>query len=115
MTLAINDFNIREALPEDYPALRRLAELAGRAMPTGRLVVGQVDGEIQAAVPIAGGPPIADPFRATTELVSLLGLRAAQLRDREENGDRRDLRRLRLRARGGAEDLPYGFARPIFT
>ena len=66
---------IRRSHASDRAALRRLAE--------GELLVAEVDGELRAALPLAGGGAIADPFRPTAPLVSLLGLRAAQIRATE--------------------------------
>jgi hypothetical protein len=63
----------------DDPALDRLAELEGRPQPRGRHVVAEVDGAIVAALPLAGGVVLADPFRPTAELVPLLELRRKQL------------------------------------
>ncbi len=80
MTTHIEPLIIREAQPTDVAALERLAALDSGRVPSGRLLVAEADGKIQAAVPLAGGPAIADPFRSTTASVSLLGLRAAQLR-----------------------------------
>jgi hypothetical protein len=84
MSIDINDFTIREARPADADALSRLAELDSARVPAGRVLVGELDDELVAAVPIAGGPAIADPYRPTSALVSLLGLRAAQLRGLED-------------------------------
>ena len=84
MSIDLNAFTIREARPADDHALRRLAELDDTRAPSGRVMIGELDGEPVAAVPIAGGPAIADPFRSTSALVSLLGLRAAQLRGLED-------------------------------
>jgi hypothetical protein len=95
MSIDLNDFTIREARPADADALSRLAELDSARVPAGRVLVGEVDGELVAAVPIAGGPAIADPFRPTSALVSLLGLRAAQLRGlQNRRGSRGWIRRL---------------------
>src|SRR5918996_6421459 len=80
MSIALDAFTIRNARPSDDDALRRLAELDSGRTPSGRVLVAELDGELVAAVPISGGPAIADPFRSTTAAVSLLGLRAAQLR-----------------------------------
>jgi hypothetical protein len=74
---------MRLAEPADERALARLAALDSRRLPAGRLVVGEMGGAIQAAVPLAGGDAIANPFVPTAELVNLLELRAAQLRQRE--------------------------------
>jgi hypothetical protein len=43
-------------------------------------VVALVDGTLVAAMPLAGGPTVADPFVRTAHLRPLLALRAAQLR-----------------------------------
>jgi len=58
--------------------------------PSGRILVGERDGEIVAAVPIAGGSAIADPGRSTSAMISLLGLRAAQWRDLEDRSKSRE-------------------------
>jgi hypothetical protein len=44
------------------------------------MLVAEVDGELCAALPLDGGEAFADPFRPTGELVSLLEMRAVQLR-----------------------------------
>lgn len=64
----------------DREALVRLAERDSAAPPTGPVLVAEVDGEPMAAVPLDGGPAIADPFHRTAELVALLELRARQMR-----------------------------------
>ncbi|MQA74764.1 MAG: hypothetical protein GEU88_10570 [Solirubrobacterales bacterium] len=71
---------IREAAVEDRDAVLRLAQRDSATVPAGRLLVGEVDGELRAAVALAGGEAIADPFRPTAELVALLRARAAQIR-----------------------------------
>jgi hypothetical protein len=63
----------------DDAALEQLAVLEGRAVPTGRLVLAEVNGTIVAALPLNGGEPLADPFRATAHLLPLMRLRASQL------------------------------------
>ena len=71
---------IRFAYPDDTAALRRLATLDSKAVPGGPLLVAEVTGELWAAVSITDeGPPIADPFRYTAELVTLLQERAQRL------------------------------------
>jgi hypothetical protein len=98
MSIDLNAFTIREARPSDAGALRRLAELDSSRVPAGAILVGELDGELVAAVPIAGGQAIADPLRSTKTLVSLLGLRAAQLRGLE---DRRESRKSTRRPPAG--------------
>jgi hypothetical protein len=77
---------IRRARQEDLPALVRLSELDAKAYPLGPVLVAEVDGAIAAALPLDGGGAIADPFRATRELIALLELRAAQI-EPERTGD----------------------------
>lgn len=75
---------VRLAEPVDESLLQRLASLDSTRLPSGPLLVGEMGGSIQAAVPVHGGRAIANPFVRTAELVTLLELRAAQLR---EQGD----------------------------
>ena len=70
---------IREASFEDRAALARLAELDSAPVPAGRLLVGEVEGELRAAIAVADSETIADPFHHTAELLDLLRARARQL------------------------------------
>jgi len=89
---------LRRAQCQDANALDRLAALDGVRRPAGELMLAEVDGEILAAVPVAGGRAIADPFRPTADLVDLLRARTRLLAGRAEVGGLRRLRpRLRLR------------------
>ena len=63
---------IRPATDGDQAELCRLATLDEAEMPRGEVLLGIVDGEVQAAVPVGGGAPVADPFRHTQDLVGLL-------------------------------------------
>jgi hypothetical protein len=65
----------------DDPALEQLAELEGTTVPSGRMILAEVDGHLVAAIPVAGGRMLADPFVATAHLRRLLELRATQLRE----------------------------------
>jgi hypothetical protein len=88
---------IRRSTAADRLALARLAALDSAPAPTGDMLMAEIDGEAVAAIELAGGVTIADPFRPTAELVELLGLRAAGLHGAPT---RRRLRlRLRLRLR----------------
>ncbi len=69
---------IRPATDGDRAELTRLASLDEAEMPRGEVLLGIVDGEVQAAVPVEGGSPVADPFRYTQDLVGLLRMRATQ-------------------------------------
>ncbi len=63
-------------------------------MPRGSFVIGEIDGVVSAAWPLDEDvPPLADPFSRTEQLVSLLALRAEQLR----RAERRRAPRLRRR------------------
>ena len=77
------DVELRLCRVADDPDLDRLAELAERPLPHGRLVLAVTRGQIVAALPLAGGPALRDPFAKTAHLMPLLELRAAQLRDPE--------------------------------
>lgn len=74
------DIELRLCKAADDPALERLAQLSERPVPFGRLVVALLDGTLVAAVPLAGGYPLRDPFAKTAHLLPLLEVRAAQLR-----------------------------------
>jgi hypothetical protein len=76
----VDGVTIRRSRAADRAALRRLAQLDSRRLAEGELLVAEVEGELRAAVPLAGGGAIADPFRPTRPLVSLLVLRADQIR-----------------------------------
>lgn len=70
---------IRSSTAADRDALARLSGLADRQLPTGPLLVAEIDGELVAAL-AAGGELLADPFRVTLDVQQLLRLRARQLR-----------------------------------
>ena len=70
---------IRPAAAADGPALTRVAALDSARVPSGDLLVAEVDGELWAALALNGGTVIADPFRPTADVVTLLERRAAQL------------------------------------
>jgi hypothetical protein len=71
---------IRAARGSDGAALDRLAGLDSARVPVGDLLVAERDGELVAAHAPATGATIADPFRHTAEVVSLLELRGSLLR-----------------------------------
>lgn len=75
------DVELRLCRIADDPQLQELAELDSRPLPPGRLVLAVVRGRIVAALPLAGGPAIRNPFVRTAHLLPLLELRAGQLRD----------------------------------
>jgi hypothetical protein len=73
-------------LSEPDAAIERLAQLDSARRPSGPVLVAAVRGEPVAALPLDGGPAIADPFQPTAALVSLLELRVAQLNGRPSPG-----------------------------
>jgi hypothetical protein len=70
---------IRQADPVDEEAIRRLAALDSAERPHGDVLVAESGDELVAALPVAGGRPVADPFRPTSDAIELLRLRARQL------------------------------------
>ena len=78
-----SDVELRLCRVADDSQLDRLAALSERALPHGRLVIAATGGQIVAALPLAGGPALRDPFSRTAHLMPLLELRAAQLREPE--------------------------------
>lgn len=60
-------------------AIERLAQLDSSPCPDGPLLVAAVDGEPVAALTLDGRTVIADPFRPTAALVSLLEVRRSQI------------------------------------
>jgi hypothetical protein len=84
---------IRPLRGDDLTAAKRLAQLDSSPLPEGDLLGALVEGRLLAAISLASGESIADPFSRTAELRALLELRAAQLR-RRVNGRRRLRRKL---------------------
>jgi hypothetical protein len=73
---------IRAAAVQDAPAIARLAVLDGHRLPAGEQLVAEADGTILAAVDVASGTTVADPFKPTGGIARLIALRAGQLRPR---------------------------------
>ena len=63
---------IRPAYADDESALRRLAALDSAAVPSGSLMVAEVEGELRVAVSADDLTAIADPFHLTADLVELV-------------------------------------------
>jgi hypothetical protein len=91
-------------LSEPDETIERLAQLDSARRPSGPVLVAAVGGDPVAALPLDGGPAIADPFQRTAALVSLLELRVAQMRARPTPGRlARSIAALRPRARASGE------------
>jgi hypothetical protein len=74
---AVVSFRLGRA--SDDPSLERLAALESRPVPHGRQLLAEVDGEVVAALPLAGGGFLGDPFRRTAHLLPPMRRHAAQL------------------------------------
>lgn len=70
---------IRSAGVSDSRALRELAELDNGRVPAGDALVAEVGGRVVAAVDVANGRALADPFVPTADVVGLLQMRLRQL------------------------------------
>ncbi len=71
----MSEITIRNSRPADASELRRLAALDSQVLPHGDILVAEVSGEIVAAH--GDGRTLADPFRRTADVVSLLEMRAS--------------------------------------
>ena len=84
---------LRHATASDQSALRELAELDSTHLPAGPFLVAEVEGRPVAALSLADGMAMADPFLPTAELVELLrahgSARASLKRRRRALGGRR--------------------------
>lgn len=77
----VMDLIIRRATDDDRHAVAVLAAIDSQAVPTGPLLLAEVDGELWAAESITGGGSIGDPFRHTAAVRELLRQRVRQLTD----------------------------------
>jgi hypothetical protein len=68
---------VRPGHPDDERALIRLAQLDSARVPPAPRLLAFEGGELRAAISLATGAAIADPFAATAWLVELLRARAA--------------------------------------
>jgi hypothetical protein len=80
---------IRSAYPDDGGALRALAALDSSNPIVQPALVAEAGGEIRAALSLADGSVVADPFVSTEHLVVLLQVHAAQIAEPIWNGGRR--------------------------
>ena len=79
-----DDITIRLSTDADVERLRRLAELDGRRVPHGDVLVAEANGRLLAAVGVDGAV-VADPFERTAGIVRVLQTRL----DGGEPGKRR--------------------------
>jgi hypothetical protein len=71
---------LRLADEDDVAAVERLAELDSCLLPPGPYLVAERDRRIDAAISLATGQLVADPFRRTAELCELLRCHAGGVR-----------------------------------
>ncbi|MET0510731.1 MAG: hypothetical protein ABW135_03495 [Thermoleophilaceae bacterium] len=77
----MTDITVRRSVSADRAELERLAALDSASPPRGPALVAESDARMIAALLLGSGRTIADPFEPTAEIVALLELRAAQLRE----------------------------------
>jgi hypothetical protein len=70
---------IRPATEQDAAALRRLAALDSARPLTGRVLIGEIDGQPAAALSLKTGASIADPFQNTANLRTHMRMRASAI------------------------------------
>jgi hypothetical protein len=105
---AANSYVIRRATDADDVVLARLAAVDSQRPLDGAVLIGELDGEPVAAVSLADGRAIGDPFRPTGHLVAAMRVRARGLRAVEQTPSLRDRliaglpARYRARLAGGA-------------
>jgi hypothetical protein len=90
--------SLRIAHDDETSTVRRLADLDDSPPLEGQTLLALVDGEAVAALSLFDGRVVANPFRPTADAVTLLGLRASQLRGRGRRARPVRMPRLRLRA-----------------
>lgn len=76
---AANAYVIRHAAHADAETVRELAVLDNQKPLSGRVLIGEIDGRAAAAISLADGRVVADPFQATARLTPLLRMRAHSL------------------------------------
>ena len=74
-----NAYVIRQATIDDDRTLERLAALDSQRPLSGRALIGEIDGSPAAAISMADGRVVADPFRATAQLLPVLIMRRRSL------------------------------------
>jgi hypothetical protein len=69
---------IRHATLADEPVLERLAALDSSRVPSGELLVAELDGRLVVALSVDTGAAIADPFEHTAAIVESLRAHAGR-------------------------------------
>lgn len=96
MTTFAPPITIRPAYADDHTAVARLAVLdSAEQIPAAPLLLAEVDGKLRAALSLANGSAIADPFFPTAQILELL--RAYATAGHKQPRATRERRGLRLR------------------
>jgi hypothetical protein len=74
-----NAYVIRQATIDDQAVLERLAGLDSQQPLRGPALIGEIDGTPAAAISMADGRVVADPFKLTAQLVPVLMMRRRSL------------------------------------
>jgi hypothetical protein len=90
----MDTLTIRQALPSDAVALEQLATLDSSRPLRSPVLVGEVGGELWAAISVDDQKVISDPFRPSGELAFVLAERARQVRRSDRPRSRRFARAL---------------------
>jgi hypothetical protein len=77
---AADSHNIRQATETDEAALQRLAELDSQRPLTGPALIAEIGGQPAAAISLADGRTIADPFQRTATAKQVLRMRYGALK-----------------------------------
>jgi hypothetical protein len=76
---AANSYVIRVATDADGGALSRLAEMDGKPPLEDSILVGELHGDVVAAISLGDDRSISDPFRPTAHLLATMRVRARGL------------------------------------
>jgi len=79
---------LRFCFPDDAESLARLATLENSAAPPQPALLAEVGGELRAALSLADGSVVSDPFYPSAHVLELLRARARQLEDSERESGR---------------------------
>jgi hypothetical protein len=93
MTSSPASLSLRPAGPADATALDRLAALDSSRRPAAPVLLAFLDGRPAAALSLADGRAVADPFQRTAHALAVLRLRAGQERSAAAPRRRRRLAR----------------------
>lgn len=71
-----SEIRIRAASAKDMASVARVAGRDTRPLPAEPVLVAEVGSDVRAAISLADGTVVADPFHRTAELVEMLRIRA---------------------------------------